>query len=329
MEINGGKLIRNETNQNAMGGSEIIATQIANRVNPDLLAECQIINSRVRNLDESKIRILLNHDLADDPESAILANGGWKKFHKIVFVSHWQMNEFINKFNIPWSKCAVIKNAIDPVDIKPKRTDVIRLGYWSTPHRGLNILVPVFDKLCEKYDNIELDVYSSFEIYGWGDRDIHYKELFDACKNHPKINYHGSVPNEEIRKAVAEDLHILAYPNIWKETSCIVLMEAMSGGLMCVHPNYAALPETASNLTCMYPWHEDLNAHAQIFYNSLDLAIMNYSTPEVQGMLSIQKKLADMNNNWDLRVREWEGLIRTLLPEPREIPKDYITYNTI
>ena len=36
----------------------------------------------------------------------------------------------------------------------------------------------------QEYNNIELDVYSSFKIYGWEERDEQYKEVFDFCKQH-------------------------------------------------------------------------------------------------------------------------------------------------
>jgi hypothetical protein len=32
--------------------------------------------------------------------------------------------------------------------------------------------------------------------------------------------------------------------------------------MICIHPNYGALPETASNATIMYDWNEDANTHA-------------------------------------------------------------------
>ena len=55
MEINGGKIVRNDTNEKAMGGTELIATTLADRLDPDLLKEFQIVHSRVRELDETKI----------------------------------------------------------------------------------------------------------------------------------------------------------------------------------------------------------------------------------------------------------------------------------
>lgn len=320
MEINGGQIIRNEMNANAMGGSEIIATALASRLDPELLKEFQIVNSRVRELDETKLRIFLAHDLPGDPESEFLKNGGWNVFHRLVFVSHWQMNAYINHYNIPWSKCVVLQNAIDPIPEHTKPTDKIKLAYWSTPHRGLNIVVPVFDKLCEKYDNIELDVYSSFKIYGWEERDQHFEQLFEACRNHPKINYHGSVPNETIREAL-KDTHILAYPSIWQETSCIVLMEAMSGGLACVHSSLAALPETAANWTYMYQYDEDISKHAGAFYGMLDQIIENYYDESIQSKLRSQQSYANVFYNWNLRVPQWNALLASMLHLPRELPK--------
>ena len=321
MEINSGRIIRNETNVNAMGGSEIIATALANKINPTLLKEFQIINSRVRTLDETKLRIFLAHDLTGDPESEFLKNGGHEVFHKLVFVSNWQMQEYIRYYQIPWSKCIVFQNAIDPIPVHEKPKDKIKLAYWSTPHRGLNILVPVFNQLCEKYDNIELDVFSSFKIYGWEQRDQQYSQLFDFCKNHPKINYHGSVDNSIIRKSL-ESTHILAYPSIWPETSCIVLMEAMSAGLACVHSNFAALPETAANWTRMYQYNEDINQHANQFYNELDLVIndFNQDLDIIKDRLSMMSIYANLIYSWDSRIPQWEAMLTSLLNEPRALP---------
>lgn len=328
MEINGGKIIRNETNINAMGGSEIIATNLASRLDQNLLKEFQIVNSRVRELDESKVRIFIAHDLPGDPESEFLKNGGWDKFHILVFVSNWQMHQYMNYYKIPWSKCIVIQNAIEPLEFNQnKYKDKIKLAYWSTPHRGLGLLVPVFQKLCEKHENIELHVFSSFEIYGWKERDAQFESLFETCRNDQNIVYHGSVPNETIREAL-NDIHILAYPSIWLETSCMVLMEAMSAGLLCVHPNYGALYETAANLTFMYQWNENVNEHANQFYHLLDNAINIANEDWVKSNLATQSAYARNFYSWNARVPVWNGLLSSMVNLPRELPKPSFTYST-
>lgn len=304
---------KNELSAKAMGGTELMMGRIYDGSIPaDLLEQFQIIPTRVRDLDETKWRILYIHDLPEDPEVQHLANEGWRKFHKIVFVSNWQAQLFIAKFNIPWSKCVVLLNAIHPIPVERDPSTEINLIYHTTPHRGLNILLPVFARLAERHKNIHLDVFSSFKLYGWAERDEQFKELFKFADDHPNITNHGAVPNDEIRQALAQ-AHIFAYPSIWPETSCIALMEAMSAGLTCVHPNYAALYETGANWTQMYFWHEDLNEHAKIFFMLLDNAIQNVYNENILARNASQKVYADAFYSWGVRSKQWEALLRSIV----------------
>jgi glycosyltransferase involved in cell wall biosynthesis len=319
---------------NAKGGTELMKYGLESRLPKTMLDKFQIFVSRVHEpLSDKHIRLLWLHDLPDDPETLHLANNGWEKFHKLIFTSNWQMRGYIEKYNIPWSRCLVLQNAIVPISFttEDKKRDKIRLIYHTTPHRGLQILIPVFQKLYEEFkDTISLDVYSSFKVYGWDDRDGPYQELFNACENHPAINYHGAVSNEEVHKALKTS-HIYAYPSIWQETSCISLVEAMSAGLSCVHPNYGALPETASNWTTMYPWHEDLHRHANIFYSVLHNnihIIKNTSQNEYWQRVMVQKTYINMLYDWDIRVKQWEILLESMENEPTEFAKPKFIYRT-
>ena len=318
-----------EVSKDAMGGTELMKFGLQKRLDPELLDKFQIIPSRVRELDESKVRILWLHDLPGDPESEHLANGGWAKFHKLVFVSNWQMQAYILKYNIPWSHCLVMKNAIEPIPEhkKPSVDDKIKIIYTSTPHRGLNILYAVFEKLCEKYDNIELDVYSSFKLYGWEQRDEPFKELFSALDAHPKINYHGAVSNETVREALQQS-HIFALPSTWPETSCLCLIEAMSAGNICVHSNLAALPETAANWTLMYQYHEDLSGHANIFAAALDASIEIAKNKVNENRLVNQKFYTDENYGWEVRTSQWNSLLESMKDFPTDMPKESFVYKT-
>lgn len=179
----------NEISSKSNGGTEAMCRRIEKDLPIDLLSNFQIIPSRVRDLDETKIRILYLHDLPGDPESEHLKNGGWEKFHRLVFVSYWQRDWYIRHYNIPYSKCVVLKNSINPIE--PNKTDheLIRLIYHTTPHRGLEILVPVFEKLQEKHSNLSLEVFSSFKAYGWDERDKPYEHYLNSLRktNMPHI----------------------------------------------------------------------------------------------------------------------------------------------
>lgn len=324
----------NEISTNANGGTEISKRTIAKFVDKKLADEFQIIASRVRNLEEDKIRVYWQHDLPEDPEISHLKDSHSRdRFHKFVFVSNWQLNEFNTKLNFPLNEnVQVIENPIDPFPLHKKDTDKINLIYFSTPQRGLEILIPVIENLAQKYNNIHLNVFSSFKIYGWDETDKLYEPLYEKIRNHPNMTYHGYGNQDTIRKYLQKS-HILAYPNIWKETSCRVLIESMSAGLMCVHPNLAALPDTSGSLTMMYQFNDDLNKHANVFYDYLEHAITNIHKEEVQNYLKFVKAYADSRFNIQKISSQWENMLVGLNEkysdlESRKLPKQMFVYKT-
>lgn len=329
----------NEISAKSSGGTELMQRGLAARldVEDSVMNQFQIISSRVRELQEDKIRVLWLHDLPGDPESEHLRNGGHERFHQLVFVSNWQMQQYIAYYGIPWHKCVVIENAVEPIlspdQVEGKFTaDNINLIYHTTPHRGLEILVPVFEKLCEKHSNITLDVFSSFRVYGWEQRDEPYRELFDRCEAHPNINYHGAVPNERVREAL-KHAHIFAYPSIWVETSCISMMEAMTAGCISVHSNLGALYETAGGTTMMYQLHENKAHHASMLYNHLDAAISDLKTnpDQLRHLSKVSCSYASMRYGWGAAVSKWKGMLLSLASgyptlEDRKLPVPMFNY---
>lgn len=303
----------NELNKKAMGGTELMAHRIEKMLGPDLLSQVQIIHSRVRELDDTKKKILVLHDLAGDPEVQHLKNGGWQKFDMLVFVSHWQKQMYEIQLGVPPSAGVVLQNSIVPIEQHEKPNDKTTLIYYSTPHRGLNLLYPVYNKLYEEFgSSIELKVFSSFDLYGWPQRDEPYKELFDALENHPGIQYSKSVSNDAIREELKKS-HIFAYPSTWSETSCLCLIEAMSAGLIPVHSSLAALPETSMGLSMMYDYVEDPNKHASTFYNALRTTIQNTNDPYMKQLTTLRKHSADAIYNTERQGMRWKALVNNLL----------------
>ena len=305
----------NELNKNARGGTELMQERLHRSIPAELLSKFQIIPSRVRELDPDKKKILWLHDLPHDPESEHLKDSELRKrFSKIVAVSDWQMQMYNIISGVPYAESFVIKNAIDPIPVEKKEYNgTVNLIYHTTPHRGLEILIPVFEELSRIHDNIHLDVYSSFSIYGWEERDRQYQQLFDRCRAHPKISYHGAVPNEEIRTALVKS-HIFAYPSIWPETSCLAAIEAMSAMNLVVCPNFAALAETCSNFAMMYQFNENKNLHAVQFAHTLDIAIKTViqNRGTTYPYLDFQKQYFDYFYSWEKRKGEWLALLNSL-----------------
>lgn len=324
---------RNETNQNSFGGTELHMEKLINNLDPELLQHFQLIPSRVRDLRDDKIRVLNLHDLPLDPEAEHLKDP-WSRsrFHKIVYCGNWQMNQYEGRLGIPHDqKLAVLESAIEPIPYVQKSKEEIRLIYTSTPQRGLAILVPVFEALAQKYDNIVLDVFSSYKIYGWDQADAQFEALYERCRQHPRINYHGFAKNDEVREAL-QRAHIFSYPSIWLECNCKALIEAMSAGLLCVHPNYGGLIDTSGGMTAMYNWDQDINTHANIFYAHLDNAIQIVNGDQTQNYLQFQKQYADLRFNWTKVLSQWDAMLRSLYDQHKgtdlSVPKPYLTFRT-
>lgn len=309
-----GKLLNN-LSRNAKGGTELLQDRLYEAFPAEFMDQFQIWFSRYRpeEVDHSKTQIFYAHDLVRDPEAdKAMDKGGWARFHQIIFVSNWQAQQYWAAYNIPPSRTKVLLNSIEPIESKPRDNSTIKFGYWSTPHRGLEILVPVFERIAAEHDNVTLDVFSSFELYGWPERDDPYKELFARCKAHPKINYHGAVSNDKVRE-FASTAHVFAYPSIWQETSCLSMMEAMSAGMMCIHPNLGALYETGAGWTEQYGFQEDVNQHAAHSYHILkSAAALDWDNPIIKNKLQAQKQFADVSYNWNTRKLEWKMLLQDL-----------------
>jgi UDP-glucose:(glucosyl)LPS alpha-1,2-glucosyltransferase len=324
----------NDISKHSVGGTEITKRSLQAAIDPELLKDFQIIPSRVRDIHEDKIRIYHLHDLAEDPESAhIKDEDSRRRFHKLVFSSNWQMNEFVTKLGIPVDeKMQVLETPIVPFELVKKPTDVINMVYFSTPQRGLELLVPVFEELSKTHKNIHLHVHSSFLIYGWKELDEKFEPVYQRIREHPQMTYYGKTSQEDLRQAL-QTYHVLAYPNIWKETSCRVLMESMSAGLLCVHPNNGALPDTGGGITSMYQFHDHPNKHANLFYQYLEHSIGVVQNEDIQRYLRFVKAYADTRFSLDKISKQWEHIMLELKQqyptvESRAIPGKQFVYKT-
>ena len=308
-----GKFWRDDETSTAMGGTELLAHRLVDNVDSKLLENVEIHISRATKKDENKKQLLWVHDLAEDPAVSHLKDGGHSEYDKIIFVSHWQQQMYNKYLGVPMSKGIVIQNAITPIEDHDKPDDgTIRLIYTSTPHRGLNILYTVFNELSKHHKDIELDVYSSFNLYGWGSRDEPFKNIFNALEEHPHINYHGAVSNDNVRDALKK-ADIFAYPSTWQETSCLSLIEAMSASCLCLHSSLAALPETSMLGTYIYEYSEEPNDHATRFFHNLNGLITGYkeNRENMKSLAKYKKPLVDSVYGIERFKKTWEAFLKT------------------
>lgn len=296
------------------GGTEIQLNYFQNFVDKDLQSQT-IIHSVpstserfFANLDSKKINIVWTQQSYDFLES-LNAVQRYDEADSFVFVSKWQKCKYEENLFLPKNeeKNLVIKNGIIPIAKHNKPKNIVNLIYFSTPYRGLDILLDTFETL--NYSNVFLHVFSSMKIYGQDSEDVKYEKLYDRCRKNKKIKYYGYVNHNEIINFL-EEVHIMSYPSTFEETSCISVLEAMSAECCIVCSNLGALPETTSVYSEMYDYTADRNNHIIYFRKNLINAIENYN----QKNFITQKDYVDLNHSWPEKIKyDWERHITRLI----------------
>lgn len=296
-----------------LGGTELMYNELVRRLNPKYFVDFSIFNY-VSNADFKKPTIYWNQ-LSYNQEAVNFLNdvGYVNAINHFVFVSYWQAEEYRKRFNIPGYKIKVIKNAclgVTPNFEKPK--DKIRICYTSTPWRGLKILLNAW-KLLNR-DDCELHIFSSSKIYGKEfaeQTEKLYTPLYDMCSSLKNVTYRGSIDNMELRKELPS-FHMLAYPCIFEETSCISVIEALSAGLRVLTSSIGALPETTEGWANIYPFLADNNVHIEKYAQYLNAEIDKLKTGFLDEYLHLQSQVYGTLWSWDARINDWSDFLNPL-----------------
>jgi len=299
-----------------IGGTELQYNLLYKYVDHKLLDNFQITTSvpEKEPLSKDKINILWEQNSYDQPNIVpwMKDSSNHSKYDWYVFNSHWCAEKYRMVFKLPPHKCTVIKNAIDvfPGRAVYKQGQKLKLLYTSTPWRGLSVLLGAMQLI--KNPLIELDVYSSTQIYGDAFKEKNddiYKPLYDQAKQLPNVNYKGYISNEDLMKQMY-NYHIFAYPNIWEETSCISAIEALSCGLHGIVTNYGALYETCSEWPTYVQYDSNYRNLAAMFAYAIEGIAEQLHTKGMQDMLTEQQKFYKKFYNWNNRKHEWTNFLQ-------------------
>lgn len=295
------------------GGTEILFNNLVKYVGSDWSSHINLIVSTCKPefLDPNRTNIVWQHLAYDQANIIGMAYPEFiQQIKHFVYVSEWQLREFSRRFPTHLSENHVIRNAIDPIEFKEKPTDKIRLIYTSTPNRGLRVLLDAW-RILNRSD-VELVVYSSDVIYGTGyaaQRAREHAELFHKCRTTPGIIYKGYATNKAVRQAL-QSAHILAYPSIYEETSCLAAIEAGAAGCRIVTTDLGALPETCDQWARFvdYAYGDDLSLlaekYAEVLNEEIDLVAQN--------TYNLQEQSLWFNDqyNWSRRSLEWKEFFK-------------------
>ena len=164
-----------------------------------------------------------------------------------IFVSEWQRTRFIEKYSINYKSTIVMANGIGKPFEKylesPQDKVHNSMGYCSVPWRGLKLLAPIFTSIHNKFPDSTLNIFSGLNIYNQPETD-NFDQIF---KTIPGVNFARGIGQTILADHFAK-IEYLTYPNIFRETSCIAILQAMACGCIIVTSDLGALKESTHNL---------------------------------------------------------------------------------
>ena len=297
------------------GGSEIQLEYLQKHVSKELLDKVSLTISvpEKKPLVIDKPNVLWIQNSYDQPNVApwFMNKLNHGKYDWYVFNSHWVYEKYRYHFKIPTENCLIIKNGFDDdliLKAQYKPSDKIKLVYTSTPWRGLDVLLGAMEKV--KSDKIELDVYSSTQIYGDQFKDLVDKEyvaLYEKAKSLKNVNYKGYTHHKDLVK-VLHNYDIFVYPNHWEETSCIAAIEALACGQVGLVTNNGALYETCAEFPIYVPYLTDKKMLVDQFAFAIDTLpeiINNVSDEQIKFQMEYYKKFY----HWSVIKTYWERFL--------------------
>ena len=300
---------------NPYGGTEIQLEYLHKYVSKDLLDKVNITTSIPEKtpLLIDKTNILWVHNSYDQPNLYPWFKNklNHRKYDWYVFNSHWTYEKYRMIFDIPTDISLVIKNGFDDdliikTEFKPK--EKLKLVYTSTPWRGLDVLLSAMEQI--KTDKVELDIYSSTQIYGDAFKKIsdnQFTALYDKAKTIKNINYKGYLNHKELMK-ILHTYDCYVHPSTFEETFCVAAMESLAAGLVVVTTDLGALYETCAEFPVYVPHQNNKKLLASQFAAVIDkLSVMMNDVDETK--MKFQQQYYRQFYHWNVIKTYWENFL--------------------
>jgi glycosyltransferase involved in cell wall biosynthesis len=188
------------------------------------------------------IKILWSQHSYDQP---VYLNFDFSICDLIVSPSNWCREQFIKYHHIPEDKIVTIPTGVSKQFTYSSRKSKTFI-YTSIPYKGLEVLAQIIPHIPEA----TFKIFSAMNLY-----DIEedpYTELYEYLKSLPNVIYSPAVDQAELIEHL-QDAAFFIHPNIWEETFCVSLAEAMSCGCFPILTDIGALPEVSNEIANIVP----------------------------------------------------------------------------
>jgi glycosyltransferase involved in cell wall biosynthesis len=258
-------------------------------------------------------KILWGQHAYDQP---VFANFNHEEVTHIVSPSHWAKEQLIKFLNVPKNKITVIPTgASDAFTFSENKTKTFI--HTSIPYKGLELLPAIIRRIHTRHPDAKFKIFSSMSLYGPSNDP--YIELYEELKTLPNVEYSAAVDQEEL-VAHYQDAAFFIHPNIWEETFCVSMAEAMKSGCYPIITNIGALSEVAGeNFASVVPIEGNrtskgyevtenfLNTFAEVCCTALD-----YFEGDRTYYNQISKSLSNhisQKCDWKKVAQQWKKLI--------------------
>lgn len=261
-------------------------------------------------------KILWAHHAYDQP---VFINFDHTTVNHIVSPSQWNKDQFIKYLNVPEYKITVIPNGVaDIFTYSNQKTKT--MIFTSIPYKGLEVLAKIIPMIHQVHPDTKFKIFSSMSLYG--PLNDQFIELYEYLKTLPNVEYSPTIDREELVKHYQEAAFFI-HPNIWEETFCVSMVEAMKCGAYPIVTNIGALAEVAGekNATVVSIEGENTSKGWKVtenflinFSNACCMAL-DYYEKEPNFYQEVSKIISDYvieKYDWRNISHQWETLIKNI-----------------
>jgi len=238
----------------------------------------------------------------------------------IVSPSQWNKEMYIKYLNVPKDKITVIPSGVaDMFSYSNQKTKT--MIYTSIPYKGLEVLSRVIPLITQRHPDVKFKIFSSMSLYGPGPDP--FIDVYEHLKKMPNVEYSEAVDRDELVKHYQESAFFV-HPNIWEETFCVSMTEAMRCGAYPIITDIGALSEVAGEKNAtVVPIHGEPTSKgyrvSDQFINNFTEACclaLNYFDQNQKFYHEVSKIISDYVSekyNWKAIAKQWKNLIDIIL----------------